>query len=199
MSSKEPVESIDQEPAASADAVQADAGSDANVSGHPETENAIDQLKQDLAQVRAQSEDNWNNLLRTKADLENLRKRSQRDLENAHKYAFEKFAAELLPVKDSLELGLNHSAEEANAEKLHEGMELTLKMFKQLMEKYQIEEINPQGELFDPEKHQAMTTQENAELAPNTVLAVMQKGYALNDRLLRPAMVIVSRQPEDSA
>ena len=199
MSSKEPVESIDQEPAAPADAVQADADSEANVSGQPETEIALDQLKQDLAQARAQSEDNWNNLLRTKADLENLRKRSQRDLENAHKYAFEKFAAELLPVKDSLELGLNHSAEEANAEKLHEGMELTLKMFKQLMEKYQIEEINPQGELFDPEKHQAMTTQENAELAPNTVLAVMQKGYALNDRLLRPAMVIVSRQPENSA
>ena len=199
MSSKEPVETIDQEPAAPADAVQADADSEVKVSGQPETENALDQLKQDLAQARAQSEDNWNNLLRTKADLENLRKRSQRDLENAHRYAFEKFAAELLPVKDSLELGLNHSSEEANAEKLHEGMELTLKMFKQLMEKYQIEEINPQGEVFDPEKHQAMTTQENAELAPNTVLAVMQKGYALNDRLLRPAMVIVSRQPEDAA
>lgn len=199
MPNKEPIETIDQESAAPADASQASAKPDAIGSEQAETNGTLDQLKQELAQARAQAEENWNSLLRTKADLENLRKRSQRDLENAHKYSIEKFATDLLPVKDSLELGLDHSSEEANAEKLHEGMELTLKMLKQLMEKFRIQEIDPQGEPFDPQQHQAMTMQDNSELAPNTVLAVMQKGYALNDRLLRPAMVIVSRHPEDTA
>lgn len=199
MPNKEPIETIDQESAAPADESQAGAEPEASGSVPAETDSPLNQLKQELAQARAQAEENWNNLLRTKADLENLRKRSQRDLENAHKYSIEKFATDLLPVKDSLELGLDHSSEEANAEKLHEGMELTLKMLKQLMEKFRIQEIDPQGEPFDPQQHQAMTMQENSELAPNTVLAVMQKGYALNDRLLRPAMVIVSRHPEDTA
>ncbi len=207
MPNKEPIETIDQESAAPVDANTADVEAGADASEHDaeagaqdqkETDSTLDQLKQELVQARAKAEENWNNLLRSKADLENLRKRSQRDLENAHKYSIEKFATELLPVKDSLELGLDHSSEETSAEKLHEGMELTLKMFKQLMEKFQIEEIDPKGEPFDPKKHQAMTMQDNSELAPNTILAVMQKGYTLNDRLLRPAMVIVSRNPEDS-
>jgi len=159
-------------------------------SGSPE------ELRRQLAELQAKAEENWNKYVRVQAELENLRKRSQRELENAHKYAVERFATELLPVRDSLELGLTHSQEEAEAKKLHEGMELTLKMVDQLMDRLNIKEINPQGQPFNPEYHQAMSTQENAEVPPNTVIAVMQKGYTLNDRLLRPALVIVSKAPE---
>ncbi len=155
----------------------------------------IEELQSELEEARAKAEGNWNKLLRIQAELENQRKRSVRDLENAHKYAIDKFALELLPVKDSLELGLGHSSDQADAAKLHEGMELTLKMFSQVMVKFSIKEINPAGKPFDPELHQAMTIQENSELPPNTVITVMQKGYTLNDRLLRPAMVIVSKRP----
>ncbi len=156
----------------------------------------IDELQQELEEAQAKAEDNWNKLLRAQAELENLRKRSKRDLENAHKYAIERFVNELLPVKDSLELGVSHSGENTNAEKLHEGMELTLKMLSQVMEKFNIEEVDPLGKPFNPDLHQAMTLQENTKLAPNTVTAVMQKGYVLNGRLIRPAMVIVSKAPD---
>lgn len=160
-----------------------------------ELEFNIEELQQELEEAQAKAEDNWEKLLRTQAELDNQRKRSQRDVENAHKYAIERFVNELLPVKDSLELGLGHTPDQTSTEKLHEGMELTLKMLVQLMEKFNIEEVNPEGEPFNPELHQAMTLQENAELASNTVITVMQKGYTLNGRLIRPAMVIVSKQP----
>lgn len=155
----------------------------------------IEELQQELEEAQSKAEANWEKLLRVQAELENQRKRSQRELENAHKYAIERFVTELLPVKDSLELGIGHTPDQSTAEKLHEGMELTLKMLVQLMEKFNIEEINPEGKPFDPELHQAMTLQENADLATNTVITVMQKGYTLNGRLVRPAMVIVSKRP----
>ena len=154
----------------------------------------IEELQQELEEARAKAEENWNRLLRAKAELENQRRRGQREIENAHKYAIEKFVTELLPVQDSLELGLSHSGEETDAKKLHEGMELTLKMLAQVMEKFNIVQLNPERQPFDPEFHQAMTVQENDELPPNTVVTVMQKGYTLNGRLIRPAMVIVSKQ-----
>ena len=160
------------------------------------TESNLESLRSELEAARAKAEENWGKVLRVQAELENQRKRSIRYLENAHKYAIDKFALELLPVKDSLELGLGHSDDQADVVKLHEGMELTLKMFCQAMAKFNIEEINPEGSPFDPELHQAMTIQENSELPPNTVITVMQKGYTLNDRLLRPAMVIVSKRPD---
>lgn len=156
----------------------------------------VEALREKLEAVQNKADDNFEKLLRAQAEQENLRKRHKRDLENAHKFAVERFVTELLPVRDSLELGLDHSNEEAEAQKLHEGMELTLKMVDQLMEKLNIREINPASEPFNPEFHQAMSTQENGELANNTVIAVMQKGYTLNDRLLRPALVIVSKRPE---
>ncbi|MCG6868338.1 MAG: nucleotide exchange factor GrpE [Gammaproteobacteria bacterium] len=156
----------------------------------------IEQLRVELEDARGRAEDTWQKLIRAQADFDNFRKRSDRDLEKAHRYGLEKFASELLNVRDSLELGLGHAHEEADAAKLREGMEMTLKMLTQAMEKFDIEEIDPQGEAFDPEFHQAMTAQENASLPPNTVSAVMQKGYTLNGRLLRPAMVIVSKAPE---
>jgi len=125
--------------------------------------------------------------------LENLRKRNQRELENAHKYALEKFIQELLPVKDSLEMGLAAEDADKNITRLREGTELTLQMLQTVLEKFGIEEINPQDKAFDPELHQAMSAIPSEEAKPNTVLSVMQKGYLLNDRLVRPAMVVVAK------
>lgn len=166
----------------------------------PETEEAvdIDALMAAVDEANARADEYWNTLLRTRAEMENLRKRSARELEQAHKYALERFASELLAVRDSLEMGVDAASGETDAAKLREGTELTLKMLGRAMENFNIEEIDPQGQPFDAERHQAMTMQENSELPPNTVVAVMQKGYALNDRLLRPAMVIVSRAPDAS-
>ncbi|SEP82418.1 molecular chaperone GrpE [Ectothiorhodospira magna] len=151
-------------------------------------------LKQ-LEEAQKQAQDHWDKLVRAQAELDNLRKRMSRDVENAHKYALERFAGELLPVKDSLEMGLEAAQGEADLSKIREGTALTLKMLEQAMAKHGIETVDPTGQRFDPERHQAMSLQEQAELEPNTVMTVLQKGYLLNDRLLRPAMVIVSKAP----
>ncbi|MBW6477036.1 MAG: nucleotide exchange factor GrpE [Chromatiales bacterium] len=151
-------------------------------------------LQAELDAALAKAAENWDQLLRVQADLENTRRRAAQDVEKAHKFGLEKFAQELLPVKDSLELGLAASTSDDEAvAKLREGMELTLKMLSSCMEKFGIKEVNPLGEPFNPEWHQAMTMQESAEHAHNTVMLVMQKGYLLNDRLMRPAMVVVSK------
>lgn len=153
-------------------------------------------LQSELEEVRARADDYWNRLLRMQAEMENLRKRNARELEQAHKYAVERLAIELLAVKDSLELGVEAAGSETDIGKLREGTELTLRMLNKAMEKFNIEEIDPQRQPFDPVRHQAMTLQESRELPPNTVVSVMQKGYAIGERLLRPAMVIVSKAPE---
>lgn len=147
----------------------------------------------DAATKKAQ--DNWDQMLRTKADMENLRRRSRLDVENAHKFAVEKFVIDLIPVIDSLELGLTAVGKDDHEqlEKLREGTEMTLKMFQDVFNKFDIEVINPLNESFNPELHQAMVMQESEEVEPNTVLMVMQKGYTLNERLVRPAMVSVSK------
>ena len=146
-----------------------------------------------LTDARSKADQHWDQCLRLQADMENLRKRNERDLANAHKFALEKFANALLPVKDSLEMGLLAAVENADVDKLVEGSELTLKMLTSAMEKYNINEINPLNEKFNPEYHEAMSMQERDDVEPNTVVTVVQKGYTLNDRLIRPAMVIVSR------
>lgn len=148
-----------------------------------------------LEDARAKADEHWDQLLRANAELENARRRARQDVENAHKFALEKFAMELLPVKDSLEMGLAASSEDTSetAAKLREGTELTLKMLTSAMEKFGIEAIDPTGETFNPETAQAMSMQESDEHAPNTVMMVMQKGYRLNERLIRPAMVVVSK------
>jgi molecular chaperone GrpE len=132
--------------------------------------------------------------------MENLRRRTDRELENAHKYAVEKFAKELLVEIDSLELGIQAAVgiqatdnEDPEVVKLREGSELTLKLFADLMDKFNIKTFGEVGELFDPEFHQAMATQPSQETEPDTVVQVMQKGYQMHDRLLRPALVIVSK------
>ncbi|MEJ2213469.1 MAG: nucleotide exchange factor GrpE [Gammaproteobacteria bacterium] len=149
-----------------------------------------------LEDARAKADEHWEQVIRARAELENLKKRHSRELENAHKYAIDKFVNEILPVKDSLELGLNAASDEgADLAKLIEGTELTLKLFADVMGKFGIEEINPVGEAFNPEFHQAMAMQPSDEAAPNTVLTVVQKGYTLNERLVRPAMVMVAQAP----
>ena len=150
-----------------------------------------------LEDARGKADEHWDQCLRLQADLDNLRKRAERDVASAHKYALERFAAELLPVRDSLEMGLAaFAAEGADPEKLREGVELTLQMLTSAMGKFQIQEVNPQGERFNPDFHQAMSMQERDDVEPNTVVTVVQKGYLLNERLLRPAMVIVSKAPD---
>lgn len=157
---------------------------------------SVEQLQQKLAEAEQKASDNWDQLLRTRAEMDNLRRRTQKDLENAHKFALEKFVNELLAVKDSLEMGLDAAQQEgASIDSLKEGTELTLNMLKQVFEKFNVVELNPQGEKFNPEHHQAMSMQEMPDTEPNTVIMVMQKGYLLNDRLVRPAMVAVSKAP----
>mgnify|MGYP001815362255 FL=1 len=149
-----------------------------------------------LEDARAKADEHWEQVIRARAELDNLKKRHSRELENAHKYAIDKFVNEILPVKDSLELGLNAASDEgADLAKLIEGTELTLKLFLDVMGKFGIEEINPVGEPFNPEFHQAMAMQPSDEAEPNTVLTVVQKGYTLNERLVRPAMVMVAQAP----
>jgi len=159
-------------------------------------EKNADSLEAQLEDAQAKASENWEHYLRAKAEMDNLRRRSVKDVENAHKYGTEKFATELLPVLDSMVMGL--TTENASAETLREGMELTLNMLQKMMEKLGIEEIDPINEKFDAAKHQAMSMQPNGEVEPNTVIAVMQKGYSLNDRLLRPAMVMVSKAAEEN-
>lgn len=153
-----------------------------------------DERDAEITALRATVESHWDKLLRTNADLDNLRKRNERDLENAHRFALERFIAELLPVKDSMELGLSAaSGDSLELAGIREGIELTLKMFSNALEKFSVEELDPQGQVFDPELHQAMTTQESADVPPGMVMTVVQKGYRLNERLVRPALVIVSK------
>lgn len=154
----------------------------------------IEQLAQQLADTTRQAEENWDKFARTQAELENLRRRSEKELQNAHKYALEKFSKELLTVADSLELGLQAAAGDApDVAKLREGMELTLKQLNSVLEKFGVRAVDPMGEKFNPELHQAMAMQPAADAEPNMVVKVFQKGYLLHDRLLRPAMVVVAQ------
>ena len=130
-------------------------------------------------------------LLRERAEIENQRKRLQRDLEQARKFANERLLADLLPVFDGLERGL--AAGTADATALHEGMDLTLKALQKVADGNGLKVVDPAGQLFDPEQHQAMTMVDAPGAVPNTVVSVMQKGYVLNDRLLRPALVAIAK------
>jgi molecular chaperone GrpE len=151
-------------------------------------------LQQQLEEAEAKAKENWDQLLRVKAEQENLRRRHEREVENAHKYALERFVQELLPVIDSLEMGAEAAASEgATLDKVREGTELTLKMLLSTIDKFGIQAVHPEGEPFNPEYHQAMSMLESPEHAANTVMNVMQKGYTLNERLIRPAMVVVSK------
>jgi len=150
-------------------------------------EDALVRLEEELVTAR-------DDVLRAHADAQNVKRRAEQDVEKARKFALESFARELLAVVDNLERALEATAGQDEAVKpVTEGVELTLKSFLDALRKFNVEAVDPQGEPFDPNLHQAMSMVENSEVEPNSVIAVMQKGYTLNGRLLRPAMVMVSK------
>ncbi len=157
----------------------------------------MESLQEALEEANRQASDNWDRFMRAQAELDNVQKRNRRDLENARKFALEKFVIELLAVRDSLEMGLAHTkGEDVDPDKLREGSELTLRMLMQVMEKFSVDEIDPAGEAFDPKVHEAVAMVPSAEVEPNSILEVHQKGYLLNDRLIRPARVVVAKSPD---
>jgi molecular chaperone GrpE len=163
-----------------------------------EEQQRIVELEAAVIAAETKLADQKDSVMRAIADADNARKRAQGEIDKARKFALEKFAGELLPVADNLERALQVANPEDEAIKpIIDGVELTLKSFISTIEKFGMTVIDPQGQPFNPEQHQAMSMQENTELPPNTVLAVMQKGYEINGRLLRPAMVMVTRAPED--
>ena len=150
-------------------------------------EDVVAQLQEDVAAAKDLA-------LRAQADAQNVKRRAEQDVEKARKFALEQFTRELLPVVDNLERALEAaSGEDEVVKPIAEGVELTLKSFLDALSKFNIERVDPQGEPFDPNLHQAMSMIENDEVEPNSVIAVMQKGYTLNGRLVRPAMVMVSK------
>jgi len=154
----------------------------------------LERLQQALSESEERAKSHWEQYLRAVADLDNVRKRAQRDIESANRYGLEKIAQELLPVRDSLELAVQNAAR-SDVQHLLAGQEATLALLAKALEKFGVRVIDPQGEPFDPEQHEAMMTQESATAEPNSVLQVVQPGYELNGRLLRPARVIVAREP----
>jgi molecular chaperone GrpE len=158
---------------------------------------AID-LQAELDAAKAQAADNLDKFLRARAELENARRRAEMDLANAHKYSIERFAGELLAVRDSLELArtVDIAREDKVAlQKMHEGLDLTLKLMDDAFRKFNLTIIDPTGAKFDPEKHHAIGVVESAEIPASHVVNVMQKGWMLHDRVLRPALVVVARAP----
>ena len=156
-------------------------------------------LQQQLSAAEAAAQEEKDRALRIAAEMENLRRRAAQDVEKAHKFALEKFTGELLPVIDSLERALELA--DRNNETLKpmmEGVELTLRAMLTTVGKFGVEQVNPMGDAFDPNRHQAISMVENGNVAPNSVMAVMQKGYELNGRVIRPAMVMVARAPSAS-
>jgi len=163
----------------------------------PETTAALvqmEQLQQALTQAEERAKNHWDQYLRAVAELENVRKRAQRDIESASRYGLEKFAQELLPVRDSLELAVQNAGR-GDAQSLVQGQEATLKLLVKAFDKASIVGLDPVGLPFDPAQHEAMMAQESTTAEPNSVLQVVQRGYELNGRLLRPARVIVAKSP----
>lgn len=179
----------------------AKAGPPADIGPKAETpsEADISQLRAELEAARAKAAEDLDKFLRAKAEAENVQRRAQVEIANARKYGIERFAAELLAVRDSLELARTVDIQHENQtalEQMHEGLDLTLKLMDSAFQKFSLTVIDPQGEKFDPEKHQAMSMVESDEIAPGYVVQVVQKGYLLHDRLLRPAMVLVAKARE---
>ena len=177
---------IDQ-PAESQTEPQAEASSGEGLDSVEILQARIETLEEELTSAKDQT-------LRTQAEMQNIRRRSQADVEKAHKFALEKFSTELLPVIDNLERALETiTPDEASTKPIEEGISLTLKSFLDVIAKFDMTVIDPAGEPFDPQMHQAMSMIENKEVEPNTVLHVVQKGYSLNGRVIRAAMVMVSK------
>lgn len=150
------------------------------------------ELEDKLTLAEQKAHEHWEKLVRSVAEVENIRRRAERDVANAHRYALEKFVNSLLPVADSLEQAII-LAEKQGDMPLHEGLLLTMKLFLEALEKADVKQIDPTGLPFDPQQHEAMSIQPSSDVSPNTVLTVFQKGYVLSDRVIRPARVIVSK------
>jgi molecular chaperone GrpE len=187
-------------------------GSTADLRSKLKTENAVDddqlqeveeselleripyeELQKKFEEANTKATQHWDRLLRMQAETDNLHRRVERDVANAHKYALEKFVLELLPVVDNLERSLHTSEEEHSENSVLEGIKMTLKMFYAALEKFDVKQVDPKGEAFNPELHQAISVELKPDIKPNTVISVLQKGYTLNNRLIRPALVTVSK------
>jgi molecular chaperone GrpE len=155
----------------------------------------LERLQQALIDSEERAKSHWEQYLRAVAELDNVRKRAQREIEAANRYGLEKFATELLPVKDSLELAVQN-AREADARSIRQGLDATLQLLSRALERLGVKLIDPLGEPFDPARHEAMMAQDSTTAEPNSVLQVVQPGYELNGRLLRPARVVVARAPD---
>lgn len=160
----------------------------------PAAPDDLDSLRGRLADAEAKAAENWDKALRATAELENVRRRVERESAQAQKYALERILGELIAVNDSLELGLKAvEGQHPETRKHLEGLQLTHKQLWAALERYGVSQIDPHGQPFNPELHEAVSMLESAEIAPNHVLSVMQKGYKLHERLLRPAMVVVAK------
>lgn len=156
--------------------------------GHP----SYAELEEQLTLAEQKAQENWEKSVRATAELDNVRRRSEREVANAHKYGLEKIISSLLPVVDSLEQALQLAANDTNPA-MREGLELTMKQFLDALQKFDVQQLDPIGAVFDPQQHEAMSMMEAPDAPANTVIAVFQKGYRLNDRVIRPARVIVSK------
>ena len=152
-------------------------------------------LEAELAEARARADEHWSSYLRAVAETDNVRKRAQRDVEAAHRFAVERFAADMIEVRDTLELGIAAGTAPESASFV-EGMQATLRLIDKAFDRAGIVVVDPAGQPFNPEFHEAMVTQPSADQAPGSVLAVVQKGFTLNGRLLRPARVVIARAPD---
>lgn len=170
-----------------------EAAEEDNLADLSEEERKIVELEKALEDAEAKAAENMDLALRTKAEAENIRRRSENEVSNARKYAIEKFAEELLAVVDSLEQGLQAKAEHEESKAMKEGMELTLKMTLSTLNKFGVEQLNPIEEVFDPQLHEAMTMVPSPDHEKNTIIDVFQKGYSLNGRIIRPARVVVAQ------
>ncbi|EGQ7995400.1 nucleotide exchange factor GrpE [Vibrio vulnificus] len=172
-------------------------GTDADIEWNEEADESaakIAELEAALLASEARVKEQQDSVLRAKAEVENMRRRTEQEIDKARKYALNRFAEELLPVIDNLERAIQAADAESEAVKpLLEGVELTHKTFVDVVSKFGLKEINPEGQPFNPEWHQAMSIQESPDHEPNTVMFVMQKGYELNGRVIRPAMVMVAK------
>jgi molecular chaperone GrpE len=171
-------------------------GAETSAAHDLETVPEIDQLRAELEQARTEAGENLDRFLRAKAEAENTRRRAEADVTAAHKYALDRFAAEIISVRDSLDLARMVELPKDTSpavQKMHEGLDLTLKLLDSVFQKFGVTLLDPKGQKFDPERHQAISMVDSVEVPPNHVVNVVQKGYLLNDRLLRPAMVVVAR------
>ena len=171
---------------------------DPDESVHSESENIEDSEKElsEIEILQKKHDENYDALLRATAEIENIKKRSQKEVENAYKYSTESILQEIIPIYDSLSLSCNLSDEKTTKEQLDQGNKLLLSMFQKIFEKNNIEEINPQGESFNPEFHQAISTIENNNEENDKITEVVQKGYLLNNRVIKPALVIVIKNKQ---